>query len=139
MAEKDNAMQTVLTDVGRMKREGAGSSDLRMIEQTIRMHLNNKDEMENIAALFEKVHPDFVRRLKARYPGVSEGDIRLAVYISVGMTTKQIAKMLLIQPASVKMNRHRLRERMKLSADETLEDILREIAGEAPDYSARER
>lgn len=139
MAEKDNAMQTVLTDVGRMKREGAGSSDLRMIEQTIRMHLNNKDEMENIAALFEKVHPDFVRRLKARYPGVSEGDIRLAVYISVGMTTKQIAKMLLIQPASVKMNRHRLRERMNLSADETLEDILREIAGEAPDYSARER
>lgn len=88
MAEKDNAMQTVLTDVGRMKREGAGSSDLRMIEQTIRMHLNNKDEMENIAALFEKVHPDFVRRLKARYPGVSEGDIRLAVYINVGMTTK---------------------------------------------------
>ena len=124
-------MQTVLTDVGRMKREGVGSSDLRMIEQTIRMHLNNKDEMENIAALFEKVHPDFVRRLKARYPGVSEGDIRLAVYINVGMTTKQIAKMLLIQPASVKMNRHRLRERMNLSADETLEDILREIAGEA--------
>lgn len=39
--------------------------------------------------------------------------------------------MLLIQPASVKMNRHRLRERMNLSADETLEDILREIAGEA--------
>lgn len=130
MAEKDNALQSVLADVGRMKREGAGNtSELRTIEQTIRMHLNNKDEMENIAALFEKVHPEFVRRLKSRYPGVSEGDIRLAVYISVGMTTKQIARMLLIQPGSVKMNRHRLRERMNLRPGEVLEDILREIAG----------
>lgn len=39
--------------------------------------------------------------------------------------------MLFIQPGSVKMNRHRLRECMNLRVDEKLEDILREIAGEA--------
>lgn len=128
MAEKENALQSVLGHVGRMKRDGEGpTQQLQQIEQTIKMHLTDNVEMENLAALFEKVHPDFVRRLKERYPNVSEGDIKLAVYISVGMSTKQIAKMLLIQPGSVKMNRHRLRERLGLQPDESLEDLLRSL------------
>lgn len=128
MTEKDNVLQRILDDVGRLQKEGKIPTDeSRQIDQAIRMHVSNKADWENLATSFEKVHPSFVRLLKERYPKLSEGDIKLAVYIKVGMSTKQIARMLLLQPDSVKKNRHRLRDRLGLAPDESLEDLLRNL------------
>lgn len=128
MTEKDNVLQRILDDIGRLQKEGKIPADeSRQIDQAIRMHVSNKADWENLATSFEKVHPSFVRLLKERYPRLSEGDVRLAVYIKVGMSTKQIARMLLLQPDSVKKNRHRLRDRLGLAPDESLEDLLRNL------------
>ncbi len=128
MAEKDNVLQRILDDVGRLQKEGKIPADeSRQIDQAIRMHVSNKADWENLATSFEKVHPSFVRQLKERFPRLSEGDIKLAVYIKVGMSTKQIARMLLLQPDSVKKNRHRLRDRLGLAPSESLEDLLRNL------------
>lgn len=56
--------------------------------------------------------------------------VELAVYIRAGLETKQIARMLMLQPGSVKMNRHRLRERMGLGPDERLEEVLSRLVRE---------
>lgn len=128
MTEKDNVLQMILDDIGRLQKEGKIPVDeSRQIDQAIRMHVSNKADWENLATSFEKVHPSFVRLLKERYPKLSEGDIKLAVYIKVGMSTKQIARMLLLQPDSVKKNRHRLRDRLGLEPEESLEDLLRNL------------
>lgn len=128
MTEKDNVLQAVMADIGRLRDTGAiPVVDSKKIENTIRLHFSNKSDHENMAMLFEKVSADFSKRLKDRFPRLSEGDIRLASYIKAGMSTKQISKMLLLQPDSVKKNRHRLRERLGLAAEESLEDLLRNI------------
>ncbi|MDE7343980.1 MAG: hypothetical protein K2N19_08205, partial [Muribaculaceae bacterium] len=61
-------------------------------------------------------------------PEVTEGDIRLAIYIRAGLTTKQISRMLLLQPDSVKKNRQRLRRHLHLDSAVSLEDFLRSIS-----------
>ncbi len=62
------------------------------------------------------------------HPALTEGDVRLAVYIRAGLTSKQIAQMLLLQPDSVKKNRQRLRRRMNLTSSESLEEVLYSIS-----------
>lgn len=126
MTEKDNVLQSVLNDVERMKSESIiPASEAKQIENTIKLHFSNKADHEAVSMLFEKVQPSFSRHLKERYPRLSEGDIKLSIYIKAGMTTKQIAKMLMLLPDSVKKNRHRLRERLELDPSTSLEDFLR--------------
>ena len=73
------------------------------------------------------MHPSFAGKLKSAWPSRSEGDIRLATYIRIGLPSKQIARMLHLQPDSVRKNRQRLRHRMGLAPDESLEDRLRNL------------
>lgn len=128
MTEKDNLLQSILDEVNRLREEEKiPVSDSKRLDSIIRHHLSSQSDWDTVVAQFEKVHPSFVHRLKERYPKVSEGDIRLAIYIKVGMQTKQIAKMLNVQPDSVKKNRHRLRERLQLEPECSLEDVLRNL------------
>lgn len=128
MTEKDNVLQSVSDHVSRLEKEGTLShGEARKLDADIRLHLNGRQEWDDFKELFSKVHPAFADEIAKRYPKITEGDVRLAVYIKAGLSTKQIARMLMVQPSSVKMNRHRLRERMGLASDKSLEDALRDI------------
>lgn len=128
MTEKDNVLQSVLEDIGGMKQKGNIDNEKTTdMETNIRFHLSGRQDWERFKELFDKVHPKFVDIMRTRFPMVSEGDIRLAIYIKSGLSTKQIARMLMLQPDSVKKNRQRLRKRMGLSSDVNLDTLLREI------------
>lgn len=128
ITEKDNLLHSILGEVKRLeKEEKIPASESRHLDSIIRLHLASQADWNSVVTQFEKVHPLFVKSLKERYPRISEGDIRLAVYIKVGMQTKQIAKMLNVLPDSIKKNRHRLRERLGIRPDESLEDLLRNL------------
>ncbi len=79
--------------------------------------------------MFDKVHPSFSANLKHGYLRLTEGDIRLAIYLKSGLTTKQIVRMLLLQPDSVKKNRQRLRRHLELDSGVSLETFLRSFDG----------
>lgn len=128
MTEKDNVLEAVLSDISEMKKGGEiGEAQIRQLEQNVKMHLIGRQDWEDFKVLFEKVHPGFSSLLKATYPAVTEGDIRLSIYLKAGMNTKQIARMLQLQPDSVKKNRQRLRRHLGLTADQSLEDLLRSL------------
>lgn len=82
------------------------------------------DDWRNFEAFFEKVHPSFQRILREKYGIKSESRIKLACYIWMGLSSKQIAKLLMIEPASVMKSRYRLRQQMKLDVGESLEEAL---------------
>ncbi len=128
MTEKDNVLEAVLSDISEMKQGGEiGETQIRQLEQNVKMHLIGRQDWEDFKVLFEKVHPGVSSLLKATYPAVTEGDIRLSIYLKAGMNTKQIARMLQLQPDSVKKNRQRLRRHLGLTADQSLEDLLRSL------------
>lgn len=128
MKEKDNVLDAVLHDIETMEKEGKlGHQERQQIEQLVKIHLSGKQERDSFSVVFDRTNPDFSRELRRLYPGLSEGDVRLASYIRIGMQSKQIARMLMIQPDSIKKNRQRLRHRMGLRADESLEEVLSRI------------
>ena len=128
MTEKDNILQYVLDDIARLESLGTlSSTDARSLDSNIRTHLSSKIEWDQFRIMFDKVHPSFIKHLRQRYPAMTEGDMRMAVYVKIGLGNKQISRMLMLTPGSVKMKRHRLREHMGLGPDDSLEDVLRSI------------
>lgn len=92
------------------------------------LHLANRNEMESFEKTFENINPDFIRRLKTISPTISENNIRICSYILIGLSNRQIADLMNIRSTSVKQARWRLRTRLGIDSEESLEDFLRKLS-----------
>lgn len=101
----------------------------KKLDSTLRLHDSTEVERESFMQIHDRLDPDFTRRLKEAVPDISEAQLRLAAYVASGMTMQQIARVLSISYDSVKKARYRLRRRLGLSHDDTLEDALRRFSG----------
>lgn len=100
---------------------------VRQVNEAIGDSLRNDDEWSRFKLHFTAVHPDFFVKLKNRCGELTENDLRLCAYISIGMRAKQIAEMLSISPDSVNSNRYRLRKKLGLEHGDSLDDFIRNI------------
>jgi DNA-binding CsgD family transcriptional regulator len=61
---------------------------------------------------FEQVHPDFFANLQAKHPNLTKNEIRLYAYLHINLSTKEIAALTNIDPASVRQAKTRLNKKM---------------------------
>ncbi len=75
---------------------------------------------------FEKVYGNFLTRLKAEYPELTERDGRLCQFIMMSLTSKEISFLMNISVRGVEVSRYRLRKKLSLDADTNLTSFLNE-------------
>lgn len=125
MEEKDTLFNELSRDLNDLAEEGDISHKASIkLENSIKTHLGLEAERKGFVQTFTEVSPAFSRRLKERYPALSDADVRLASFIAVGLDNKHIARILSIRPDSVKQARWRLRTKLNLAGDESLDDII---------------
>lgn len=95
---------------------------------TLNMHLADRAERRTFLDIHDHMLPGFSAKLKAEYPDLTEHQIKLAAYISAGMSNTLIAKLLNITPASVRTLRYRMRSKFALEHNQSLEEFLRRFA-----------
>lgn len=72
---------------------------------------------------FEKSHPGYIFKLRNTYPALSEAEERLFVLLKLNLTRLEIAAILGISPNTVKKTRNRLRKRLELDINDSLDDF----------------
>lgn len=109
--ESHTALRNVKQALERGKTEGdisgCTASELSAI---IAYYADSANNWEAFSSHFNKVHPKLIDTLKERYPALSRSDLRLCAFIRLGIESKHIAKILAVQPDSVKKARQRLRK-----------------------------
>jgi AraC family transcriptional regulator, chitin signaling transcriptional activator len=53
--------------------------------------------------------------------------MQLCAYVKLNLNTKEIARLMNITPESVNTHRYRLRKKLALSAEETLDDFVHQL------------
>lgn len=76
----------------------------------------------------DELHQEFTGRLGAQYTDLTTYDLRLAIYIKSGMTTREIAELMNVLPSSVNVSRSRLRKKLQLSSKKDLYKFLSQFA-----------
>jgi len=71
------------------------------------------------------LYPDFQTALQQRCPDLTIGDNTLCMLIRIGQTTDDIAMALGISRASVNSARYRIRKKMGLTKEDSLDDIIK--------------
>ena len=90
---------------------------LRIIDQAA----NEEDEWAHFQQQFELLEPSFLRNICNNFPALTPSDLKILVMIRMNLDSKEITRILRITPESVKTARYRLRKRLELSNEESLE------------------
>ena len=81
-------------------------------------------EWENFAKHFDKVHSDFVVKLKEKHPAITGNEVKLCAYLRMNLSTKEIAQLMNISVRGVEISRYRLRKKLGISSEVGLFDYL---------------
>lgn len=123
LEEADEIMN--LIDVSKEKEEL--KVKLGKFKSTLEQSVKVEDDWEKTKFHFEKVHPDFFKRLKQMYPDLSTNDLKICAYTKVNLSTKDIAKLMNISFRSVQTARYRIKKKMKLEKETDFTDHIRTV------------
>jgi DNA-binding CsgD family transcriptional regulator/ligand-binding sensor domain-containing protein len=106
------------------------SKELQKIIRLIDSELDVTQEWEQFTDHFDQVHSNFLKKLKEQWPDLSPTELKLAAYLRLNLTTKEIAQLMSISIRGVETGRYRLRKKLGLTSNETsLYDFLMSITG----------
>jgi DNA-binding CsgD family transcriptional regulator len=87
-------------------------------------------EWEQFAQHFDKVHSNFLRMLKKKYPSLTGNESKLCAYLRMNLSTKEIAQLMNISVRGVEISRYRLRKKLELTTSTNIFDFLIKVEEE---------
>ena len=124
LAHKNEVLESLKTDLREIKKETNGSGKINSVIRSIDYNLQDDEGWDQFKRRFEEVHKDFNKTVKQRYPQVTSNDLRLMALIKMNLSSKEIANLLNISQDGVKKARYRLKRKMELQTEESLNDVV---------------
>lgn len=89
--------------------------------------LEIRNDWEEFQYYFEQVHPRFYEKLESNYPNLTAKEKHLCAFISLGLTTKEIASITFREVRSCEASRNRLRKKLGVDSETDLTNFIRQI------------
>lgn len=86
-----------------------------------------EEDWYHFKSLFEQVHSGFLQRLKEKYPEFSPAETRFLSLSKLSLSTKEMAAALGVSTQSIRTNWYRIRKKLNLPEDTTVEKLVAEI------------
>ena len=98
--------------------------EFRRLVMLLKKESAEDKDWEVFKSYFSEVHNNFDLKIKEIASDISEKEIRLASFLRMNLTTKEIASMLNVLPDSVLKSKYRLKKKLALNKDEDLTQFL---------------
>ncbi|MCF0054634.1 7TM diverse intracellular signaling domain-containing protein [Dyadobacter sp. CY356] len=124
MVQKNELLASLKTQIQELNKLYPDSKHqgLKSIESILQSNLYLDGDWKKFKLHFEQVHPHFFENLLAKYPSLTKNEIRLYAYFHINLSTKEIAALLNIDPASVRRAKTRLYKKMSIVEENDLQD-----------------
>jgi DNA-binding CsgD family transcriptional regulator len=99
-------------------------TELKKMVKALNEDENLDQEWEYFTKHFDKVHSDFIVKLKEKHSNISNNELKLCAYLRMNLSTKEIAQLMNISVRGVEISRYRLRKKLNLATDTNLFDYL---------------
>jgi DNA-binding CsgD family transcriptional regulator len=85
------------------------------------------EQWEEFRVLFEKVHKGFFRRVKEQMPDLTFTEVRFLALSRLKLSPREMASMLGVSPGSIRNYRLRLRRKLGLDDEASIEELAERI------------
>ncbi|MEZ4897507.1 MAG: tetratricopeptide repeat protein [Saprospiraceae bacterium] len=126
LIQKNELLEELKSRLASMKQSAASNTarEIAKIDHLIDFDRYQDEDWENFKSYFNQVHPEFESQLKASYRDLTANDLKLAALIRMNLSSKQIATINNVSTLAVKKARYRLRKKLNITEEESLEDLL---------------
>ena len=114
----------VLSDIKKEDVKYRENNRINNLIKKINKEVEHQDNWIVFEKNFDKVHENFLQRMKSKYTDLTPKDLRLAAYLRMNLSSKEIAPLLNISIRSVEISRYRLRKKIELDHDQNLTEYL---------------
>jgi ligand-binding sensor domain-containing protein/DNA-binding CsgD family transcriptional regulator len=104
------------------------NKEFQKILRLLDKELDHNEEWEQFAVHFDSVHTNYLKKLKDKYPSLTTSDLKLAAYLRLNLSSKEIAQLLNISIRGVETSRYRLRKKIGIANEDNLGDHLAKIS-----------
>ena len=107
-----------------VKGKEATSEQQAIISELSRQSILTEEDWQKFKSLFEKIHPGFFINLQEKVSDITLAELRMAALTRLHLSTSQIASILGISANSVYKTKQRLRQRLNIEAEVSIEEAI---------------
>ncbi len=111
-------------------KESIQTFEIKRIARLLTEDKKINEEWEQFSIHFNKVHGDFLNKIKERYPAINQQELKLSAYLIMNLSSKEIAQLMCISVRGVEISRYRLRKKLHIPTETNLFEFLFEIQRE---------
>lgn len=128
LSQRNQLLESLLERIEKTQQE-EGDVDrlLPTLVREIKLSLQSDSEWKEFRTYFEELNQDFFDKVKERFPEVTEKELRLLALTKIGLTIKEIAHLMHVEPNSVKTARYRMKKKLELADEASLEEFVDQI------------
>lgn len=123
LAHKNEILESLKGNLEEIKTNTQGG-DINKVIRSIDFNLNDESTWDSFKTRFEEVHKDFSKNLLNTHQKLTPGEIRLSSLLRMELNSREIANLLNISQEGIKKARYRLRKKLELESDDSLEKHL---------------
>ncbi|HEX7846241.1 MAG TPA: triple tyrosine motif-containing protein, partial [Chitinophagaceae bacterium] len=130
LVQKKEMLSKIKEDLSQYKaipETDKANKEFQKIIRLIDKELDHNEEWEQFAVHFDSVHTNYLKKLKEKYPSLTTSDLKLAAYLRLNLSSKEIAQLMNISVRGVETSRYRLRKKLDLANEANLFDHLIQI------------
>lgn len=127
LAKKNEILLALKEELAKGRNNPATGIDHRKVGKLIDRNLNNEEDWSIFESHFNEVHEAFLKRLRKKHPELTNGELKLAAYLRMDLSSKEIAPLMHISLRGVENKRYRLRKKLGLEGDDNLNRYLLEF------------
>ena len=124
---KNDLLNSIIKDLDYHTSLIENKKDRRLMTPLKKKILEKIDESadwDQFQVQFSSAYPDFIEKLTSQHSDLRSGDIKLCCYLKMSMNTKDIAQVTGLSVRAIENKRYRLRKKLNLSTDISLESFL---------------
>jgi ligand-binding sensor domain-containing protein len=130
LVERGDALVKVKDELQQLYKKTGGNHDVKKAIQLVSDIEKNNTNWEQFSSHFDEVNNGFLNKLKLKFPSLTNTDLKVCAYLQLKLSTKEIAQLMNISVRGVEISRYRLRKKLQLTTEQSINDFLNEIIKE---------
>ncbi len=127
LVERSDALLKVKDELQRLHKKTGENHDIKKAIQLLNDVEKNNSSWEQFATHFDEINNDFLKKLKSKFPTLTNTDLKMCTYLHLKLSSKEIAQLMNISVRGVEISRYRLRKKLNIPQEKTLYDYLLEV------------
>jgi hypothetical protein len=125
LLEKSDLIQKLSEEIESLKQKSSDEEQVKNFSRVLNSTILTDEDWERFKKTFQEVYPNFFGTLRFKFPEITASELRLSALIKMNLSLKEAASTLGISAESVKKSRYRLKKKIALREDESLEEFIR--------------